>query len=120
LAGHQEAQEQDLSPEEVQTRVSNELPAFLVLFSLLPSNKNEFYGFISMLATIAALLVGLAQSSGQEPSQVHIDVDQVIQVTCDNARGETGSDKQERAPIQRTTPHSGNPRSRDGKSEHPR
>jgi hypothetical protein len=116
----QEAQQQDLSPDEVETKVRDELPAFLGLFSLLPSNKNEFYGFISMLATVAALLVGLAQSRGQEPSHVHIDVDQVVQVTCDTARGGTGGGRQTPAPPQRTGPHAGDPRSRGPGTERPR
>lgn len=71
-----EAQTRGDSKEQVVKRIESELPNLSLLAKLLPTNKNELYGFLGVVIAAAALYT---QSPDQAPSQQVVNVAQVIQ-----------------------------------------
>jgi uncharacterized protein YecA (UPF0149 family) len=68
------ARQQRADHEEVSAAIAREAPAFTGLGTLLPTNRNELYGFITMVLT--AIGVILAAKAGQSK----VEVNQVVNV----------------------------------------
>lgn len=62
--------------EQVTARIEKELPSLSVLGALLPTNKNELYGFLGIVIAAVALYT---QSADKPPSQTVVSVTQIVQ-----------------------------------------
>lgn len=72
-----EGKSQKLEKDEISKKIKSEIPAFGALVDILPSNKNELYGFLAVLLAVLALL---KPSDPPQPASVNIiNVEQVIQ-----------------------------------------
>lgn len=71
-----EARDRGESKEQVTARIEKELPSLSLLTKLLPTNKNELYGFLGVAIAAVALYT---QSGEKPPSQTVVNVTQIIQ-----------------------------------------
>jgi SEC-C motif len=72
----QEGKSQKLEKDEISERIKSEAPAFGALVDILPSNKNELYGF---LAVVIAVLALIKPSDQPQQAPININVEKVIQ-----------------------------------------
>lgn len=72
----QEARAKGENREQVAARIEKELPSPSILGKLLPTNKNELYGFLGLVIAAASLYT---QSVDKPPSQTVVNVTQIVQ-----------------------------------------
>jgi hypothetical protein len=91
-----EARDKGEDKEQVTARIEKELPTLSVLAKLLPTNKNELYGFLGVVIAAVTLYT---QSADKPPSQTVVNVTQIVQHI-------TNEQPQKRSQIQSSTsPH---------------
>lgn len=71
-----EARTKGENREQVAARIEKELPSLSILAKLLPTNKNELYGFLSV---VIAAVTFYTQSGDKPPSQTVVNVTQIVQ-----------------------------------------
>jgi preprotein translocase subunit SecA len=71
-----EAQARGEGREQVAARIKKELPSLFVLTNLLPTNKNELYGFLGVIIAAVSLYT---QSPETPPSQTVVNITQIVQ-----------------------------------------
>lgn len=71
-----EARDKGENKEQVAARIEKELPSLSPLAKLLPTNKNELYGFLGVIIAAVALYT---QSGDKPPSQTIVNVTQIVQ-----------------------------------------
>lgn len=77
-----EAKAKQHSNEQVSAQVKQELPGLSALADLLPKNRGELYGFLSLVLAAIALLNPLPQAS----QHITVNVSQVVEQTLADAR----------------------------------
>ena len=91
-----EARAEGKNKEQVTARIEKELPSLSALAKILPTNKNELYGFLGVVIAAVALYT---QSGDKLPSQNTVNVTQIVQLV-------TNEQPQSRNPIQASaSPH---------------
>ena len=71
-----EARAKSETKDQVATRIKNELPGLSLLAKILPENKNELYGFLSVVLAALALYT----QSPEKPSiQTTINITQIVE-----------------------------------------
>lgn len=95
-----EARDKGENKEQVASRIEKELPSLSALAKLLPTNKNELYGFLGVVIAAVALYT---QSGDKPPSQTIVNVTQIVQqitnekpATPNQARSSASAEKQGR------------------------
>ena len=71
---------------QVESRIKTELPGLSLLGKLLPENKSELYGFLSVILAALALYT---QPTETPPAQTIININQVIESTILEAKKES-------------------------------
>ena len=71
-----EARAKSETKDQVATRIKKELPALSLLAKILPENKNELYGFLSVVLAALALYT---QSPDMPSTQTTINITQIIE-----------------------------------------
>ena len=71
-----EARAKGENREQVAARIEKELPSLSILGKLLPTNKNELYGFLGVVIAAVSLYT---QSGDKPPSQTVVNVTQIVQ-----------------------------------------
>ena len=81
-----EARAKSETKAQVESRIKNELPGLSLLAKLLPENKNELYGFLSVVLAALALYT---QPTATPPAQSTINITQVIESTIIEGKKES-------------------------------
>ena len=71
-----EARTKGENREQVVARIEKELPSLSILAKLLPTNKNELYGFLSV---VIAAVTFYTQPGDKPPAQTVVNVTQIVQ-----------------------------------------
>ena len=82
-----EARTKGENREQVAARIEKELPSLSVLAKLLPTNKNELYGFLGF---VIAAVTFYTQPGDKPPSQTVVNVTQIVQqITTEHSQNQS-------------------------------